>query len=388
MQKIIKGILQLIILLPVFTQGQVTKEIIIHSKELNADRKIWINTPAFYDLGKDSLHLLFLLDGNNRSLFEYTVAAKRFIEGNSVDLSDFKAPESVIVGIEQAEDRWEDFGDSIHSAQFLSFMENELLPYVTSHYRTVNYKILAGHSLGARFAINTLLNKPGLFNAVIAASPAFSQKATKQVLAKFDAFFNTPLQYDKALYFSTTYSKGDGTEEGFREFFESLQKYLELKNVKNFRFQSGSSRTLGHAKSPYFSIPEGLHFIYSPLLWQLPPDSLFSNRSGAAISVKNYQQQIQKHFGVGISIHPYVPVLVDELLKSNKTKQAIALLKEEVNNQPADISLYAQLLALLKKNNAADYQSYRARLTEIFSLVKTPVKEQNEWLEWIEKNSR
>lgn len=124
----------------------------------------------------DSFHLVFLLDGNNRSLFDYTVAAKKFIGHNAVDLGDYQTTEAIVVGIEQASDRWLDFGDSLGSEKFLPFLENEIIPFVKHGYRTIDYKILIGHSLGGRFAINTMLSRPNLFNAVIAASPAFPEK--------------------------------------------------------------------------------------------------------------------------------------------------------------------------------------------------------------------
>ena len=226
----------ILFLIPTFLHGQTTREILIHSKEMKTDRKIWVNTPEYYEFREDSLQLIFLLDGNNKSLFDYTVASKRFLEENSVDLSDYKAPQSIIIGIEQAEDRWDDFGDSINSIKFLSFLENEIIPYINSNYRTVNYKILIGHSLAARFAINVLVGKPDLFNAIIAASPAFSRKYIDNVLVKFDTLFNSKLPFDKALYFSTTYLKGDGTEEDFREFSEVLFSanlcYTDFKQIK------------------------------------------------------------------------------------------------------------------------------------------------------------
>jgi predicted alpha/beta superfamily hydrolase len=286
-------IFYLLLFVPTFILGQKTKEILIHSKELKADRNIWINTPEYYEFRKDSLHLVFLLDGNNKSLFDYTVASKRFLERNSVDLSDYKVPQSIVVGIEQAKNRWDDFGDSVNSQKFLSFLENEIIPFVKSNYRTLNYKILIGHSLGGYFAINTLLNKPSLFNATIAASPAFPKKIITRTLTKFDTLFNSKLRFDKALYFSTTYIKGDGTEENFREFSEALEKYLKNKSETNFRYKFNSSNTLGHGKSPFFSIPEGLHFIYSPSLWQLQVDSLFSKSISANQAVKNYEQRIR-----------------------------------------------------------------------------------------------
>jgi predicted alpha/beta superfamily hydrolase len=378
----------ILFLIPTFVFGQTTKEFIIHSKELKTDRKIWVNTPEYYEFNSDSLQLVFLLDGNNKTLFDYTVASKRFLENNSTDLSDYKAPQSIIVGIEQDEDRWNDFADTINSPKFLLFLENEIIPFIKFNYRTVNYKILIGHSLGGRFAINTLLDKPNLFNATIAASPAFSKKFIDNVLTKFDKLFNSKLRFDKALYFSTTYINGDGTEENFREFSEALEKYLTKKNEANFRFKFNSSNTLGHSKSPFFSIPEGLHFIYSPSLWQLGVDSLFNKNSTSFSAVKNYEQRIQNLFGVPISLHPFVPILADELLLSNKSKAAIELLKSEINKRPTDFNLFALLLVQVKKNKMADYKIYEAKLIDTFKKLKTTKKEQIEWIEWINKNSR
>ena len=373
---------------PVFVFGQTTTEFLFHSKELKADRKIWINTPKNYEFRKDNSHLVILLDGDNKSLFEFTVASKRFLEGNSVDLSDYKSPPSIIAGIEQAKSRWDDFGDSINSAKFLSFLEREVLPYIQEKYRTVNYKILIGHSLGGRFAINTLLNRPNLFNAVIAASPAFTKEYIDKILSKFDTLFNAAFPFDKALYFSTTYSKGDMTEESFREFAETLNKYLVNKKQSNFRFKFNSSNSLGHAKSPFFSIPEGLHFIYSPSLWQLEVDSLFSKSISANQAVKNYGQRIRLRFGIPVSVHPYTPILADELTRANKIKEAIDLQKKEVDSDPTDINLFVQLLAQLKKNKMAEYKMYESKLFDIFRKLKITGKEQNEWLAWIDKNSR
>lgn len=368
--------------------GQATKEHLIHSKELKSDRKIWVNTPEYYELRKDSFQLIFLLDGNNQSLFDYTVASKRFLEGNSTDLSDFKAPQSIIVGIQQGEDRWNDFADSIESAKFLSFLENEVIPFVIANYRTVNYKILIGHSLGGRFAINILLTRPDLFNAVIAASPAFPKELIQGIMRQFDSFFTSKFPFDKALYFSTTYLKGDGTEETFREFSETLNKYLGNKNEKNFRFKFNSSSTLGHGKSPYFSIPEGLHFIYSPSLWQMETDSLFNGHSGSFSVVKNYVQRIKNRLGIPVSIHPFASIIATELIESKRFKEAVEILKAEVNQQPTDIDLFAQLVAELKKNKLADYKEYEAKLLDMFSKLNLTKNEQKDWMEWIDKNSR
>jgi hypothetical protein len=54
-------------------------------------------------------------------------------------------------------------------AVFLQFLEQELIPFVESHYR-VNAldRTLAGYSLGSYFAIYALFQKPGLFHRMVA----------------------------------------------------------------------------------------------------------------------------------------------------------------------------------------------------------------------------
>jgi predicted alpha/beta superfamily hydrolase len=253
-------LLTLLVTAPTCCLGQATQETSIHSNILQEDRKLWVNVPQYYELRKDSFHLVLLFDGNNRTLFDYTAAAKRFLERNAVDLSEFNAPESIVVSIEQKE-RWNDFADASGSAKFLNFVTNELLPYLRKNYRVQSYTILIGHSLAGRFSINALLQRPDMFSAVIAASPAFPEKSVEDIKNKLDSLGMAGLANDRALYISTTYLKDDGTEAQFREFAEAMNRQFRESAYKNFRFEFGSSDTLGHAKSPYFSIPEGLHFI-------------------------------------------------------------------------------------------------------------------------------
>lgn len=368
--------------------AQSTREIVLHSTALGADRKIWVNTPVNYSLKKDSLHLLLLLDGDNRSLFNFTVAAKRFLEENATDLSDFKAPPSIIVGIQQAADRWEDFGDSLLSPKFLSFLEKEVIPYVRSNYRTVSYMILIGHSLGGRFAIETWLNRPGLFNAIIAASPAFRPGDFETIQQKLQRFGKTPPPLDQGLYFSTTYLKDDMTESEFRGFSERLASWFKTNRLPAIRYRFSNSGTLGHSKSPFFSIPEGLHFIYDPALWQLPVDSLFGKGASPGAAVKRYRQRIFQRFGVFPPTQLYAPILADELLNTNKTREALDMMQKEVELDPTNIELFAKLVAQLKRSNHPAYSALLEKLKNQFTLLKLSEQEKKEWLEWVAANSQ
>lgn len=57
--------------------------------------------------------------------------------------------------------------------KFLAFMERELIPYIDRTYRTdPGDRGLIGHSYGGLFAFYALLNRPALFEHIVAASPS------------------------------------------------------------------------------------------------------------------------------------------------------------------------------------------------------------------------
>ncbi len=55
---------------------------------------------------------------------------------------------------------------------FLLVLEQEIIPFIDSLFRTNNSRTIAGHSLGGLFATYVLLEKPRLFSNYIIASPA------------------------------------------------------------------------------------------------------------------------------------------------------------------------------------------------------------------------
>src|SRR5215471_6707984 len=58
--------------------------------------------------------------------------------------------------------------------KFLSFMKNELFPFVEKNYSADPHeRILMGCSLGGLFTLYTLFTQPDMFNKYVAASPAF-----------------------------------------------------------------------------------------------------------------------------------------------------------------------------------------------------------------------
>ncbi len=150
----------------------------IKSQQLSETRTLNIYLPEGYD--KDTAHypVIYLLDGSANEDFIHVVGAVQF-------LTMIQAmPRTIVVGIANV-DRRRDFTfpttiDSDKaaypttgsSAPFISFLGNELQPYIQNHYRTNSFKTIIGQSLGGLLATEILLKHPELFNDYIIVSPS------------------------------------------------------------------------------------------------------------------------------------------------------------------------------------------------------------------------
>ncbi len=131
------------------------------------------------DRGRGTIRypVLIVLDGE----FEHEIAASiaRFYAGMS------QLPPLIVVGVRNT-DRNHDFTPSpvaefntppeaqrAGGAQaFLSFMSDELVPWIDRSYRTAPMRVLVGHSLGGLFALYTIAHRPDLFTGFLIMEPS------------------------------------------------------------------------------------------------------------------------------------------------------------------------------------------------------------------------
>lgn len=147
----------------------------VFSKTLNQERELSIYLPPGYNSSPNQKYpILYILDGDYNFLY---VAGLLELEGG---LSE-RIPEMILVAISgkgsetyrnNCRPNIEGIKDKGNADEMAQFIEQELIPYVNSNYKTDNFKILSGHSLGGLFVINTALNHPQLFDQYIAISPA------------------------------------------------------------------------------------------------------------------------------------------------------------------------------------------------------------------------
>lgn len=151
-------------------EAQVKYEI-FQSSKLGEDRQIKIQLPRGYNSNEDKVYPLFIvLDGDY--LFEA-------VAGN-VDYYSYweDMPESIVVGINQMDKRYEDCMYSEQNslpietgAAFFEFIGMELVPYIEKTYRAGNFRVAVGHGETANFINYYLLKSNTLFQGYVSISP-------------------------------------------------------------------------------------------------------------------------------------------------------------------------------------------------------------------------
>jgi len=113
--------------------------------------------------------------------------------------------------------------DKGNADKLLLFMEKELIPYINNNYKTTDYKILSGHSVGGLFVVNAALTKPNLFNNYIAISPALWWE--NNAINSIANTFTKNSQAKPQLYLSLANEKGMGVSSFLKTVTQSIFSY-------------------------------------------------------------------------------------------------------------------------------------------------------------------
>lgn len=138
----------------------------ITSKYLNEERTLQVLLPPGYE--QDSMKrypVVYQLQSSDTYL-----AAASAIRNLS---SSGQMPDVILVGIEHQDKFAELSVDAQRSTEFYQHLLNEVKPFIEKNYRTENFSILSGWSVGGGFVIHSMLNSAP-FNGFFAFSPMLS----------------------------------------------------------------------------------------------------------------------------------------------------------------------------------------------------------------------
>ncbi|MEM7086561.1 MAG: alpha/beta hydrolase-fold protein [Bacteroidota bacterium] len=161
-----------------FVIGETVK---IDSEVLNEERLLNIYLPHGYDANADKKYpVIYLLDGSVDEDFIHVAGLVQFGSFSWINM----IPETIVVGIANVDrkrdftypsknqrDRTE-FPTTGGAQKFSDFIQNELLQFVDSEYRTNTEKTIIGQSLGGLLATEFLFRTPQLFDNYIIVSPS------------------------------------------------------------------------------------------------------------------------------------------------------------------------------------------------------------------------
>ena len=230
----------------------VGKAIVIPSELMGDERTITVYLPDSYNGSDKKYPVLYLLDGQ-----------RYFLHGVSLHatLTGFnQTPEFIIVGIvKKASDRNQVY--TARSKQYLEFIEKEILAYVNANFLTSGEQLLFGWAFGGGFVLETLLTKPNLFNAHIAASPF----PIKQKIPRIDSLIQANPKLDQLLYFSSETSEGrvkEGTEalDSLFRTNNNTALHWKFKQLESEEHRSTPFTTLYHGLTQYFQFYPELQF--------------------------------------------------------------------------------------------------------------------------------
>jgi hypothetical protein len=227
----------------------------LHSNVLGEDRTLRVRLPEGYEKTDRKYPVLYKLDGD-ALVFLQASAAVDYL----VDMTD-KVPDHIVVGIENT-DRQRDMDPERGAAKFGRFLTTELVPFVEGQYRTNGFRVLAGQSFSALFALHLILREPGAFDAHILSSPGLYKE---DLVPLFERELADP---------------GRGARAGRRMLFVAVGKRDSYDpdgsmTARGARFLAAVTRTApavvvesktyddeGHV--PFPSIYDGLRWIYAP----------------------------------------------------------------------------------------------------------------------------
>ena len=257
-----------------------------------------ISLPANYAQGTKKYPVLYLMD----SQWDFPLVTALYGE----QYYDGFIPEIIIVGITWGGShpnpdslRARDYTPTNQNGapqsggadKFLSFMKNELFPFVERNYKADPHeRILMGCSLGGLFTLYSLFTQPGMFTKYVAASPAYGwdNGVIYQNLNKYFQKSNPPARLFMCI----------GGVESNLPGFEKLSKTLRDHAGPSLQIESRILENTGHSGTKGEGFARGLQFVFQRPSLKLSSSVLnkyvgrYEFDNGTAVDIKQEKESL------------------------------------------------------------------------------------------------
>jgi uncharacterized protein len=363
----------------------------LYSHVLSEERKIWVYVPdtgnSIYSPRK--YPVVYLLDGDAH----FSSVVGMIQQLSSVNGNDI-FPEMIIVGIPNT-DRTRDLtpthvahsiyiNDSSQLAtsgggeNFMSFIQNELIPHIDSLYPTASYRMLIGHSFGGLTAVNTLIHHTGLFNSYIAIDPSMWWDEQK-LLHQADTILKQNHFDHKSLYMSIANTMDPGMDT-LKVRKDTSEYSMHIRSILKFKDDLAGNPHNGlkwkydyymddsHGSVPLISEYNGLRFIFG--FYPMPAANKFFDKDYPPDSCL---KTLDRHYNE-VSENMGYKVLPDEsvvngwgyaLMQQKQYDKALAFFKLNMENYPQSFNVFDSMgdYYLERKDTTNAVASFKKALT-------------------------
>ncbi len=339
-----------------------TTTITLDSDILGERRDILVSLPDSYNETDEDYTLLVTTDAE---------LIHEFAFGTSLYLSrQGDAPEMIVVGIVNT-NREKDLYYEVDS--FTSFLENELIPFIDSRYRTNKLRALFGFSSGTVPVDKLLFSNSDLFSLYIAAGWGMSDAGYTRLIDSIPDIEFT----GQRVYLST---------EGNTIRRRNVEKILgDLDRIKpgNLNWTGRIYENLDHGDVMTRGLYDGLEFLFND--WPIPEDLAAKGMDG----LKEHEHSLRQSFAAPVELQSETLAgAAFDLFHADEDQHASAvtsLLAEAVRRKPWGAEMLAYLAYAQWQFH--DYDDARNNIHKAIDLAKASsdprLVEYEDWLsEW------
>lgn len=357
----------------------------IESKALKNTQQILIHLPNGYSKSESETYpVVYYFDAQDETFGNLvTVNTDRLMWTKDI-------PNVITVGIVQ----WDRSYLSIErqtekGKSFLEYITTELIPYIEQKYRTSDYRVFVGHSLGGQFVTYGMTQHPETFNGVVAISPALfypdSEKWFQQkTISALKNFRRTTLK--KPIHYYYTVGATGYQDFQFKEGVFSLDSVFRETSQANFFSHFDYLPYLNHSNSPTVGIPMGLVNIFYD--WKFPERAtvniLLNNIGNPLKLLQNHENQIRNKYGVSLPIpKQFYWQFAKYCIEKESYKDGRVIIEKFIERAPEDFMPFSLMGDLLEKEKdylraIEYYQQAQAKLD------KSELQKQKEYIDKIE----
>jgi predicted alpha/beta superfamily hydrolase len=180
--------------------------------------------------------------------------------------------------------------------KFLSFMKDELFPFIETNYKgDNNNRTLMGCSLGGLFTLYTLFTQPELFTGYAAASPAIGWD--REVLYKYEKEFAEKRSAKPLRVYMTV-----GDVERGRSAFERFATQMASRNYTSVALKSKVLENTGHSGTKSETFGRGMQYVFEKPRLSLDAGVLnkyvgsYQSTNGNKIDIKSEDGKLALYF--------------------------------------------------------------------------------------------